>query len=291
MKEELVTMAKEESFQPKFEPGSIHKKDVFEFWKNNLKASDWVLKTLEFGYKIPFESLPDQYEEKNNASALANMVEVRKEVAKMIELGVVKVVRQKPHCVSPLGLVSRTIDGKIKHRLVFDASRCVNLAIKDQHVTLSHIEKVLEMTEKDDLQCVFDLKSAFYHIRIAEEDQKFLGAAITNSDNTKTYFIYQHLPFGLKCAVHAITKIMKPVIAHLQLKGIRSSIYIDDGRILAKSKDEASVFLKEGYKVLEEAGWQLELEKSDNVNEGGAKVKKYLGFLIDTEQMKVHADE
>ena len=44
-------------------------------------------------------------------------------MAEMIQLGVVKVVKQRPSVVSPLGLVPKEQeDGTIKHRLVFDTS-------------------------------------------------------------------------------------------------------------------------------------------------------------------------
>jgi hypothetical protein len=74
------------------------------------------------------------------------------QVGDMIAQGVVKVSRTKPTCVSPLGLVTKEAEGKVKHRLVFDASRWVNKFVKDQHVTLSHLNKALEMTEYNDWQ-------------------------------------------------------------------------------------------------------------------------------------------
>ena len=275
----------------KFRPGSIHEEQFRRFWTDNLKASPWVLSTLENGYEIPFENLPTDYEEENNASAKHNMKEVRKIVADMIKENIVKVVSKKPKCVSPLGLVSKIQDdGSMKHRLVFDASRCLNLCIKDQKVTLSHLEKALEMTEEGDWQTVFDLKSAYYHIRITEEQHQFLGASIVNSDGSKLYFVYRHLPFGLKCAVHAITKIWKPVIAFLQALGIRSSIYIDDGRLLSETKLKAEEARKKAYDVITKAGWILETKKSDGQNESKQE-KTYLGFEIDSVKMMVKKDE
>jgi len=35
-------------------PGLIHEECFFDFWKNDLKANDWVLNTLRKGYMIPF---------------------------------------------------------------------------------------------------------------------------------------------------------------------------------------------------------------------------------------------
>jgi len=37
-----------------FEPGLIHEERFFNFWENELKASDWVLNTSKKGYMIPF---------------------------------------------------------------------------------------------------------------------------------------------------------------------------------------------------------------------------------------------
>jgi len=48
-----------------FEPGAIHKQEFRPFWRDVLKADEWVLNTLEKGYMIPFSSSPTQYEEQN----------------------------------------------------------------------------------------------------------------------------------------------------------------------------------------------------------------------------------
>ncbi len=274
-----------------FRPGSIHDASVYGFWKEQLLASEWVLDVLRLGYKIPFVSPPGPYEEPNNASARANMAVVKNIVADMIASGVVKVVTVKPHCVSPLGLVSKELpDGTFKHRLVFDASRWVNGFVADQKVTLPHIAKALDITERGDWQVVFDLKSAFYHVRVHEDHWPYLGAAITNTDGSTTYFVYMHLPFGLKCAVHGITKLWKPVTAYLQRAGLRMSIYIDDGRILAKNEEEAECFRTLAYGVIGQAGWQLESAKSDGPGQAH-RTKKYLGFVINTDSMTVSAED
>ncbi len=209
----------------------------------------------------------------------------------MISTGVVEVVKSKPICVSPLGLVSKLKpDGSVKHRLIFDASRWLNLFIPDKPVKLSHLDKALDITERNDFQTVFDLASAYYHVGIRQDQQQFLGAAITNTDGSTLYFVYRFLPFGLKCAVHCITKIWKPITAHLNRLGIRSSVYIDDGRLLAATKDEAErnrVFV---YNLLQQLGWTIEASKSDQQGQS-AMIKEYLGFVINTSSMSVAASQ
>ena len=56
--------------QTQFSPGSIHSKEVREFWKRELNAGEWVMETLKEGYVIPFKEFPSKYEEPNNASAI-----------------------------------------------------------------------------------------------------------------------------------------------------------------------------------------------------------------------------
>ncbi len=167
-------------------------------------------------------------------------------------------------------------------RLVWDASRWVNLFLKNQKVTLTDLEKALEATEKGNWQSVFDLQSAYYNIKIKEDHQKFLGAAVTNEDKSKTSFVYKVLPFGLALAVHAITKLWKPILAYLHLKDIPTTIYIDDGKIISKTKEQAETNRILVYSVVQAAGWQISVEKSDRANEA-SQIKTYLGFIINSQ--------
>jgi hypothetical protein len=268
-----VVVPEEVPVKDSFRPGSIHETQFRSFWEEELKASKWVLDTLEKGYRLPFDREPGPYEEENNATARRRPDVVRKIVREMIEQKIVEVV-DKPICVSPLGLVERNN----KFRLVWDASRWVNLFLKNQKVTLTGLDKALELTQRDDWQTVFDLQSAYYNIKIADEHQKFLGAAMINEDKSKTYFIYKVLPFGLSSAVHAITKLWKPILAYLHLKNIPATIYIDDGRLVSKSATEAESNRKFVYEVVTSAGWQISKEKSDGEG-GSSQVKSYLGIV------------
>jgi len=247
------------------------------------------MQVLEEGFAIPFITLPGAYEEDNNASARNNPEVVRQQIEEMISKGIVRRVATKPKCISPLGLVTKQLDnGQLKHRLIFDASRWVNNFIIDQHVKLTGLLECLELTEKGDCQIIFDLVSAYYHIKIAEQHRCFLGAKFSFG-NEIVYFEYCHLPFGLKCAVHVITKIWKPVLAYLHRHGVRSSIYIDDGRILT-TPDKALQVHQYAFEVIQKAGWCIEEAKSTPVGQA-SHVAKYLGFIIDTKELTVMAEE
>ena len=73
------------------------------------------MKVLEEGYVIPFTKPPPAYEGPNNASANQNMSFVYQYIAHLKEMGVISFVDRKPHCVSPLRVLTRIgNDGVIK---------------------------------------------------------------------------------------------------------------------------------------------------------------------------------
>ena len=271
----------------KFVPGGIHKSSTQEFWRDELKASSWVLDVLDNGYVIPFTEPPPIYEEDNNGSAKNNMEFVRQAVQELVEQGVVEIVSKKPRCVSPLTVASRDLpDGSKKLRLCWDGSRCINLLLKEQPVKLAHFTRALEITKQNDFQIKYDLKSAFHHIKIHKAQVDFLGAAFINKKGERIYFIFLYLPFGLSTAVHVITKLFKPLNAYFHLNNIRHTIYIDDGRGLADTKEEAEENRQFIYTALQKSGWTIETHKSDQEGQA-SQIKEYLGFIIDTQQMTV----
>ena len=97
----------------------------------------------------------------------------------------------------------------------------------------------------------------------------------------KQYFVFLFLPFGVGSAVHCITKLRKPILAHLHLKGICNSIFIDDGRLLVTTAEEVDKSRKLAYQLLEKSVWTLESQKSDKEGQA-SKNKEYLGFVINT---------
>jgi hypothetical protein len=59
-------------------------------------------------------------------------------VARLVESGQGVKWAEKPRCVNPLTVaVKRKDNGELKRRLVLDLSRCVNLAINDDHYRIT----------------------------------------------------------------------------------------------------------------------------------------------------------
>jgi len=267
----------------KFSPGGIHTK--LQFWESELNAGPWVLDLIKNGYKVPFRVEPPRGILDNNSTVKDNLEIAELQVKDLLQQGVLERVSYVPHCVSPLGLVTKTINGVVKHRLIFDGSRLINDHVQPPTVKLSYLQKALLKIQKNQLLGVFDLKSCYYHIKLHPDHTKYFGVKLT-IDGIPSYMVYKFLPFGLNSAVHCVTKVWKPLIAYFQVRNIPLSVYIDDGLFAANDPvawNQTRLFV---WNTLALAGWTIEMAKSDGPDMG-AMSKQYLGFIINTREMKV----
>lgn len=221
----------------------------------------------------------------NNATVTSNLTVAEDQVKLLLQQGVLRRVSTKPHCVNPLGLVTKTVNGITKHRLIFDGSRLVNDFVDPPVVKLAYLQKACLKLQKDQLLGVFDLKSCYFHIKIHPSQTKFFGIKLA-LNGVDTYMEFDYLPFGLNSAVHCVTKVWKPLIAYIQKQGVPLSVYIDDG--IFGAYDAADWNLKRQFiwDAVSKAGWTIECDKSDGENMG-SMTKQYLGFTINTKVMKL----
>jgi len=181
--------------------------------------------------------------------------------------------------------VTKTVNNVIKHRLIFDGSRLINEHVDPPAVKLAHLQKALQKLSERQLLGVFDLKSCYFHVKIDPALTTFFGVKLA-IEGVTTYMVFDYLPFGLSSAVHCITKLWKPVVAYLQLRGIPISLYIDDGIFGAENAQKWNDIIGLVWDTIKKAGWTIEMDKSDGPNMGSMS-KQYLGFLINTKVMKV----
>jgi len=259
--------------------------NCLEFWEHELQASGWVLDLIREGYKVPFQSEPLASELGNNATVRQNQSIAEEQVKLLLQQGVLKKVDYKPHCVNPLGLVTKSANNTVKHRLIFDGSRLINDFVDPPKVKLACLQKALLKVQQNQLLGVFDLKSCYFHVKLHPSQVKYFGVKLA-IDGIDTYMVFQYLPFGLSSAVHCITKVLKPLIAYLQRRGIPISVYIDDGIFGAQDPASWERVWAIIYDTIHKAGWTIESEKS-NKEFMGSMSKHYLGFCINTKLMKI----
>ena len=151
-------------------PGSIHNPRYRNFWKNSLKANEFIMDIIDNGYKIPFVETPPSSFSENNRSAIVNISFVKAELDRWERLGVIQRVTEKPYIVLPLSLVHSN-----KPRLVIDASRGLNPFVEDRAVKLTTLQKENEGVKSDSWASSSDLDSGYWHISL-RPDQKNLSA-------------------------------------------------------------------------------------------------------------------
>ena len=274
--------------------GSIHKEEVRSFCRDTLQADKFVLDILQNGYKLPFKGgcEPQRYREENNKSALERIDFAYEETERWESKKVVKEVWTPPLCISPLTVAARTVAEEEKLRLCLDLSRYINKLLRKEAVKLSGIDKCTRNLLPGDFIGTYDLTSAFHHVSIYEPHQQYLGFCLPGrkEGEKERYFIFLVMPFGLASAVKCITRMTKPLCGYISSQGIRHSIYIDDGNVLARALALVIAHLAFVLDALKKAGFVISEGKTDTA-ETVSQVKLYLGFVLDSQKMMVRISE
>jgi hypothetical protein len=108
---------------------------------------------------------------------------VREEVKRLVEAGQVVRWPVKPRCTNPLSVaLKKKEDGSLKKRLVLDHSPCVNVSLEDDIYRLTTLQDAINATRKGIFQVIFDLKSAFHHIRLHPSVYELFGFKVVKED-------------------------------------------------------------------------------------------------------------
>ena len=258
-------------------------KQSFKFWSETLQASSAILEWIQVGYKLPLQYLPEPHSQSNHTSALSHESFVTEAVSQLVANRCVKKVIEKPYICSPLSVVENA-EGKL--RLVLNL-RYLNQCLNQVKFKYEDLRVALLMFTQEDFLFKFDLKSGYHHVDIFEPHQKYLGFAweISNQIN---FYVFTVLPFGLATACYAFTKLMRPLVKCWRGRGLRAVVYLDDGIVAVKGKEEA---IRESNMVqsdLTKAGFIVNNEKSQWVP---TRTVVWLGFQIDLHEGQLTVPE
>ena len=264
-------------------PGRIGRPEFYDFWKNDLKASDFVLDTIKNGYKIPFKSIPPTNFCENNKSFLRQRDFGYQELLRLESLGCIRRVKEQPYLCLPLSVVFSN-----KWRLVVDASRHLNPYIVDRKIKLEDLDVGEKMMKQGDYQTSADLDSGYWHVPLNEEHKKFVGLHFVCDNGEVLYWEYNVLFLGLKDAVWIFTKLLIPHKQYLRSYGIRCQIFIDDQRVMSSSFDKCKKEDKFALEAFERAGWTVNMKKSSGEPK---QALKFLGLINDSKNMMYHVPQ
>lgn len=144
-------------------------------WKQ-INAPQFVLETIEFGYKLPLLITPPPRIFRNNKTALDERLFVEYAIYSLLVLNCVEELAESPGIVYPLS-VSKQKSGK--KRLILDL-RHINCHLYKSKFKCEDLAK--EVLRPGDFMFSFDLKSGYHHIDIFPEQRKFLAFSWSFAD-------------------------------------------------------------------------------------------------------------
>ena len=163
--------------------------------------------------------------------------------------------------------------GTDKRRVILDLSR-LNLQIPCPSFKMVSVKEVRRCIPPNAWLTSIDLKDAYWHVPIAPQFRKFLAFALPEGT-----FAFQAMPFGLNIAPRTFTKLTAVLVAQLREMGIQCFAYLDDWLVVAESLAEATHHTEQVVRVLTNAGFIINREKSSLVP---SQSIEWLGWTWDT---------
>ncbi|XP_062621080.1 uncharacterized protein LOC134282689 [Saccostrea cucullata] len=254
-------------------------KDHILFWKN-IDTCKFILDTIEFGYKIPFYSLPQARFSKNNKSALQEDEFVRGAIEDLLDNGLISEEHEVPFVTNPLSV---SVNSGGKRRLILDL-REVNKHVWKQSVKYDDLRTALLYVNKNSWCFKFDITSAYHHIDIFPDHRKFLGFS-WNFDGITRYFQFNVLPFGLTSAPYIFTKLTRSLIRKWRSEGKTILMYLDDGFGCHCEYEKACEMSRQVHADIVSSGFVPKAEKSMWVP---CQIIEFLGICLNCEQGTIH---
>ena len=139
-------------------------------WKQ-INAPQFVVETIEFGYKLPLLTTPPPKIFRNNKSALDERAFVEDAINSLLDLNCIEELVESPEIINPLSV---SIQKSGKKRLILDL-RHVNRHLFKSKFKCEDVSVAKEVLRPRDFMFSFDLKSGYHHIDIFPEHRKFLA--------------------------------------------------------------------------------------------------------------------
>ena len=241
-----------------------------------------MVKWVRHGYELKLKSWPEASFTKNNRSTLDDPDFVWHELRRLVLLGVMKEVEERPRVVNALSVVFSN-----KKRLVWDV-RELNELIDVEKLTLETLDDAAELLEENFYGATSDLEAGYFQVGLAEEQKTLLGCAFENPVTGRiTYFVSNTMILGERSAVHSFTRLLKPVVKHARLLGWKGVVYVDDFEHIGKNKDDCVKCRQILKSVARQAGWLF----SEAKEQEPSTCIRFLGYNLNTANMKFEVPE
>ena len=240
---------------------------------SEIGADPWVMRIVQWGYKIPFVTLPPlrlQGQETTYPKGSLKWSSLNQSVQELRNKGAIEPAPLTPGFYSRLFLVRKATG---EWRPIIDLSS-LNVFVHCPSFTMETPRSILRALQQGQWLTSLDLKDAYFHIGIHPADRRYLRFCHNGTSWQSTV-----LPFGLSTSPRVFTKILKPVLAYAHLHRVKLHMYLDDWLLNPGTHQEAHEQTSWLKSLCQKLGLVLNLEKSELIP---SQVSTYLGIELDT---------
>ena len=233
-------------------------RDQLHYWQQ-IKAPKLVLSWVEHGYMGTFWAEPPKLRKKNQQSCYEPQEQydfVASSVHTLLSRGVIsewKAEWGEPKVISPLKVVPKKPD---TFRLILDLSE-MNYYLSFPKFKYDHINQVRDRFRQGYFLFCWDLKDGYWHVDLHPD---FWTYMVFEWEGKLYYWLV--MPFGCAPACWVFTMIIRALISHCRLYGLKCLSYIDDGLGGDWPYEQAVKMSKLVQKVFVSAGFILNVLKS-----------------------------
>ena len=242
---------------------------------NRLTSDQEILSTV-FGTTIEFDSHPcQQYLPQSVRSDFDTQV-IDLEITKLLSKRVIEPTgHSHGQKISDIFLRNKK-DGC--YRMILNLKKLNQYASKI-NFKMDSLNTVIKLIEKDCYMASIDLKDAYYSVSITPADRKYLRFMWRGS-----LFQFTCLPNDLSCAPRKFTKLLKPTLSTLHLRGHVSSAYLDDMYLRGKTYRGCVDNVIDSVQVVDSLGFVAHPDKSTFIP---SQRLECLGFILNSVEMTI----
>ena len=149
--------------------------------------------------------------------------------------------------------------------------------VRTPHFKMETIQSLKDVLRQGDFMVKLDLKDAYLTVPVHQDDHRYLRFMWKGKA-----FEFTTLPFGLAPAPFFFTKLLRPVVSFLRLRGIRLIVYLDDILIMASSAEKATRDLQVVLRILAHLGFIINMKKCLTTP---TQMIEFLGFILNSLRM------
>jgi len=223
-----------------------------------IQADHWVIDVVTNGYALEFTDVPPR-SEVVRVTPLPRDADLRKLLLDEVQALIQKNAVQLIHPPYEIGFWATFFLAPKKTgdwRPILNL-KPLNAFIHPKRFRMQCLSVVLKGDIKGKWATSLDLKDAYLHVPIREQDRKWLRFKV----NGQAYE-FTCLPFGLSTAPRVFTRVTQELGAFLRRQGIQIYMYLDDWLMLSSTRLEAERDIKFVCEQVKAAGFIINIPKS-----------------------------